>query len=437
MNRADFDRVAESFTAFHRAFAPLFGRPETVDHSEQYLRGLLVQQTDRRNAENVSEAVEGVGPRALQRFLSEAPWPSARVIDRLQAQVGRRLSEPGGVFIIDGSEFPKQGQKSVGVTRQYCGRLGKVANCQAGVFLSYASDQGHTLMDGRLYLPREWAEDRPRCGEAGVPEGVTYQSKADLALASLRQARRAGHLTGRWVTADEDYGKVPTFRDALDAEGWWYVLEAPGTTPVFDRHAKSEVPAGSGKGRRPSRPRLLEGEPGPQAVAALAEGLGTDDWRVLTVAEGAQGPRRHRFAAQRVWESREGLPGRACWLVMRRNLDGSEPKYYLSNAPSDTPLAELARVGAMRWCIETDLQTAKGEAGLDEYEVRSWQGWHHHIVLAMLAVAFLLMLRLDWGEKDAPDHLAPDQPGVALSASAAGLDPRRPGRLAVQHARAD
>lgn len=325
----------------------------------------------------------------------------------------------------------------MGVTRQYCGRLGKVANCQAGVFLSYASDRGHTLMDGRLYLPREWAEDRPRRQEAGVPEGVTYQSKADLALASLRQARQAGHLTGRWVTADEDYGKVPTFRDALDAEGWWYVLEVPSTTPVFDRLAKSEVPAGSGKGRPPSQPRLLEGEPGPQAVAALAEGLGTDDWRVLTVAEGAQGPRRHRLAAQRVWESREGLPGRACWLVMRRNLDGSEPKYYLSNAPSDTPLAQLARVGAMRWCIETDLQTAKGEAGLDEYEVRSWQGWHHHIVLAMLAVAFLLVLRLDWGEKDAPDHLAPDQPGAALPASAAGLDPRRLGGVAVQHPRAD
>jgi len=393
-------------------------------HSEQYLRGLLVQQTDRRNAENVSEAVEDVAPRALQRFLTDSPWSSERVTDRLQAYVGRRLSSPDGIFVIDGSEFPKQGKKSVGVARQYCGRLGKVANCQAGVFLTYASERGHALVDASLYLPQAWTEDPERCRAAGVPEGVGYQSKADLALASLRQARQVGHLTGRWVTADEDFGKVPTFRDSLDAEGWRYVLEVPCTTPVFTRSVKTEVPTWSGKGRKPSRPRVVDGEPGPQTVEVVAEGVVPADWHVLTAAEGAQGPRSYQFAAQRGWESGEGLPGRECWLVLRRNLEGSELKYYLSNAPIDTPLSQLAHVGAMRWCIETDIQTNKSEAGLDEYEVRSWQGWHHHMVLAMLAVAFLLTLRLDWGEKDAPDHAATDQPRVARAASAAGLDPQ-------------
>ena len=413
MNLVEFDRVAESFAAFHREFAPLFGRPEAVNHAEQYVRGLLVQQTDRRNAENISEAVDDVAPRALQRFLTDSPWSSERVIDRLQGYVGRRLRSREGIFVIDGSEFPKQGKKSVGVARQYCGRLGKVANCQAGVFLTYVSERGHALVDARLYLPRAWAEDRERCRAAGVPETVGYQSKAQLALASLRRARQAGHLTGRWVTADEEYGQVPTFRDSLDAEGWSYVLEVPCTTPVFSGFVKIEVPARSGKGRRPSRPRLVEGEPRPQTVEEVAQTLAPTDWHVLTVAEGAQGPRRYQFAAQRVWESREGLPGRECWLVLRRNLDGSEPKYYLSNAPIDTPLSQLAHVGSMRWCIETDLQTTKGEAGLDEYEVRSWQGWHHHIVLAMLAAAFLLTLRLEWGEKDAPDHAAAGQPRLA------------------------
>jgi SRSO17 transposase len=424
MNRTEFERVAETFADFHREFAPLFGRPEAVDHAEQYVRGLLVQQTDRRNAENVSEAVGNVVPRTLQRFLTNSPWSTERVIDRLQRCVGRRLTTPDGIFVADGSEFPKQGKKSVGVARQYCGRLGKVANCQAGVFLTYVSERGHALVDARLYLLRGWTEDPERRQAAGVPETVSYQSKAELALASLRQARQAGHLTGRWVTADEDYGKVPTFRDALDAESWWYVLEVPCATRVFTRSVKTEVPQWSGKGPKPSQLRLVDGEPGPQSVEEVAQGVARADWRVLTVAEGAQGPRNYEFAAQRVWESREDLPGRECWLVLRRNLDGSELKYYLSNAPADTLLSQLAHVGSMRWCIETDLQTSKGEAGLDEYEVRSWKGWHHHMVLAMLAAAFLLTLRLEWGEKDAPDHVATGQPSAACFAPAAGLDPR-------------
>ena len=146
------------------------------------------------------------------------------------------------------------------------------------------------------------------------------------------------------------------------------------------------------------------------------------EWHALTVAEGAQGPRIHQFAAVRVWESRDGLPGRACWLVLRRDLDGSEAKYYLSNAPADTPLLRLAQVGAMRWPIETEFQTEKGETGLDEYEVRTWLGWHHHITMALLAGAFLLSLQLDWGKKAAPDHPTADHAGAAATAAAAHLD---------------
>jgi SRSO17 transposase len=206
---------------------------------------------------------------------------------------------------------------------------------------------------------------------------------------------------------------VPTFRDALHADNWLYVLEVPCKTPVFTRFPKTEVPAWAGRGRKPWRPRLVCGEPRSQSVEEVAQTIAAADWHVLTVAEGAQGPRSYQFAAQRVWESREELPGRECWLLLRRNMDGSELKYYLSNAPADTLLSQLAHVGSMRWCIETALQTSKGEAGLDEYEVRGWQGWHHHIVLAMLAAAFLLTLQLDWGEKDAPDHPAAGQPSAA------------------------
>jgi len=171
MEQGDFERVAASFAAFHAEFAPLCGRAEARCRAEQDVRGLLVQQADRRNAENVAEMIDGATPRALQRLLSEAPWPTDPVINRLQAYVGARLNAPDGVFVIDESGFPKQGTRSVGVARQYCGTLGKVGNCQLGVFLSYASAHGHALVDKRLYLPPAWADDPARCWAAGVPAG--------------------------------------------------------------------------------------------------------------------------------------------------------------------------------------------------------------------------------------------------------------------------
>lgn len=423
MECKEFARLAASFAAFHRGFAPLFGRREAQRRSEQYLRGLLVQQTDRRNAENLSEAVEGATPRALQRLLSASPWSSARVIDRLREYLGPRLSTPEGVFVLDDTGFAKKGRKSVGVARQYSGTLGKVGNCQVGVFLAYASVRGHALVEGALYLPREWTEDPARCRAAGVPEDrMTYQSKTDLALELLRRAQRQGHLGGRWVTADEDYGKAPGFRDALAAEGWWYVLEVQCTTQVFEKAAQTEVRTWTGRGRPPSQPRLVAGEPGPVAVQALAAALPTTAWQELTVTEGAQGPRAYQFARQRVWEHREGIPGRECWLMLRRNLDGSELKYYFSNAPAELALRTLAYVGALRWTVETEFQLAKGEAGLDEYEARSWASWHHHITLALLADAFLFSLEQDWGEKDAPDHADASQPGATATPAAAHVD---------------
>ena len=431
MDLAEFDRVAAAFATFHAQFARFFGRTEARRRSEQYVRGLLVQQTDRRNAENVAEAVGDATARSLQRLLTEAPWKSAPVIDALQGYLAPRLAAPLGVFVLDESGFPKKGAKSVGVARQYCGTLGKVGNCQLGVFLAYVSERGHALIDARLYLPREWTDDRARCRAAGVPDEVDYQSKAELGLAMLQQARQVGQLTGRWVTADEDYGKVPSLRAALDAEGWWYVLEVPSTTPVFVEAAEAAVPAWSGRGRKPTRLRLVEGARRAQTVQEWAAGVEQTRWQVVTVAEGAQGPRSYQFVAQLVWESREGVPGRQSWLIVRRNLDGSELKYYLSNAPAETPLPTLAQVGAWRWPIETEFQTEKSETGLDEYEVRGWDGWQHHMTLALLAGAFLLTVQQDWGKKSARPDMPPGEPRAAGVAAASNLDQSRPEAVAA------
>src|SRR5215210_9314673 len=197
MELAEFERAADAFVAFHRRFAPLFGRTEAQRRGGQYLRGLLVQRAERRNAENLAEAVDGAAPRALQRFLTEAPWPAAPVIDRLQAEVAGRLEHPDAVFVLDETGFPKQGTKSVGVARQYSGTLGKVGNCQVGVFLGYASERGQALVDSWLYLPARWTDDRARCHAAGVPDGVPFQTKPELALAKLRAARGRDYLHAR------------------------------------------------------------------------------------------------------------------------------------------------------------------------------------------------------------------------------------------------
>ena len=431
MDQAAFARVATSFATFHAHFAPWFGRQEVQQHAERYLRGLLVQHADRRNAENLAEAVGGVNPRALQRFLTKAPWDHTKVIDRLQAFLAPRLNDPAGVWIVDDTGFAKQGRKSVGVARQYSGTLGKVGNCQIGVGLTYTSPRGHTLVDMRLYLPQNWTEDPERCAAAGVPKEVPYQAKPDLALALLQDARKRGHLGADWVTADEAYGQVPRFRDTLDTEGWWYVVEVPCTTRVFVEEAIAAVPPWKGRGKKPTRRRLLDGEPAPLPVAAVAAALSPAAWRTGTVDDGAQGPRTYQFAVLRVWECREDIPGRECWLVLRRNVDGSELTFMLSNAPPTTDAATLGRVGATRWSVETDIQTHKAEIGLDEYEVRSWQGWHHHMTLSLLAGAFLLQLQQEWGEKDAADHATPGQSGAAGAVAQAGVERRGVAALAA------
>ena len=371
MDAAAFERVNEAFQDFHSYFAPDFGRKESREHSRHYLQALLVQGQDRRNAENLSEAV----------------------------------------WVVDGSDFPKQGVKSVGVSRQYCGRLGKVANCQAGMFLAYVSPQGRALVDKRLYLPEGWTSDDARCQSAGVPpERRTYRSKTELALEMVEQALARGHPQAGWVAGDDAFGVSPSFREGLSALGMGYVLDVPASFTVWPEAPEWTSPAYQGTGR-PRKPRLRRGQR--QTMRERAAAVTEEAWQAITVAQGSQGPRVYQFSAQRVRPTARRRPSEIHWAVYRRNLDGAEPRYYLSNAPEDTPLETLAYVGGSRWRIETEYETEKSDVGLDEYETRTWRGWHHHIVLCLLAGAFLLTLQQAWGEKDAPDHTTPGVPSGA------------------------
>ena len=246
-------------------------------------------------------------------------------------------------------------------------------------------------MDKRLYLPEGWSSDPGRCAAVGVPEVQRrYRAKTDLALEMLRQARARAYLSAGWAAGDDAFGRSPVFRDGLTAEGMQYVLDVPPDTPVWPLEPTWSRPAYQGRGRPP--------QPKPRREERSLE-QPEEAWREIRVAEGAQGPRTYRFSAQRIRETRNREPGGVLWAVYRQNLDGSEPRYYLSNAPEDTPLETLAHVGGSRWPIETEFETEKSDVGLDEYETRTWAGWHHHITLCLLAGAFLLSLQQDWGKK--------------------------------------
>ena len=261
------------------------------------------------------------------------------------------------------------------------------------MFLAYVSPLGRALVDKRLYLPESWTSDKDRCETAGVPgKRQAYRSKTGLALELLQRVLEWGHLQAGWVAGDDAFGMSPSFREGLATLGIRYVLDVPAGFTVWPEEPEWTRPAYQGRGA-PRKPRLKGGQR--RTMAERSAELPEEAWREITLAEGSQGPRRYRFSAQRVRPTSRRKPGEIHWAIYRRNLDGSEPRYYLSNAPEDTPLETLAYVGGSRWRIETEFETEKSDVGLDEYETRTWAGWHHHVALCLLGGAFLLSLQQD------------------------------------------
>jgi SRSO17 transposase len=422
MTHDDLDRIADSFVAFHGAFSHCFSRSETRQNAEEYVRGLIVQSQDRCNAENLADVVPA-SARSLQRFLSESPWSHSDVVRCLQSLMATRLQDPDAVWVVDESGFIKQGKKSAGVARQYCGTAGKVCNCQVGVFLAYVTPHARLLVDKELVLPEAWCSDSPRCDEADIPINErTHRSKPELALAELRRAKDWGYLSAEWVAGDDHYGQSPSFRRGLEAQGLRYVLDVPKTTPVWPAEVTWET-APRGRMGRPPKSHPVPGQKRTAQQSAAA--LGAEEWREITIGRGAQGPRRYLFARERVREGLEDVPGPEAWLVHRRNLDGSEPRYYLSNAGMQETLEKLAYVGGSRWPIETEFEETKGHVGLDEYEVRGWPGWHHHIALCLLANAFLLIVQQDTKKKLNAYYPSASIPNRARTLAAQALHPSR------------
>jgi SRSO17 transposase len=450
----DLTDVADELTAYHAHFAPLFQRREQREWAALYLRGLLLTDVPRKNVEAMALRLRGAGPnaartvRALQQFVSAGAWNDTALLAAHQTLVEQTLGEDDGVLIIDGSDVPKQGTHSVGVARQWCGASGKTANCQAGVYLGYASRRGYTLLDRRLYLHAAWfADDHQALWRAcAIPDGVCFQTKLELAAELVEQIQQQQRVRARWLACDEGYAQDPDFLDRVAATGLWYLGEVPGLTRVWPRQDPAtglaypspqvwvpRTPPGR-RGRAFTKPRLHPDSPRSVRVDTLLAQLPDHAWQRFRIFEGSKGPLVADFAALRAVATRQALPGPEVWVLGRRAVGEAgaegEVKLYLSNAPAETPLVELVRVSGMRWPIESCFEEGKSELGLDHYELRSWPGWHHHMTLVLLAHHFLVRLQQRLNQRGGAS-------GAAGSPASAGVSGRPHGSQSAGPHRSD
>lgn len=393
-----FEGVTDRLSEFVEPFAQLLGQPVQRQRAAEYLSG-LVSDLERKNVESIAYRLDQ-DRRYLQHFIGIAPWDHRPLFLELARQVGKELGEDDGVIVFDPSAFPKQGQQSVGVSRQWCGRLGKVENCQVAVYMAYVSRKDQALVNTRLYLPKEWAKDLKRRNVAGVPKGVKFQTRHELALEMLKEQ---GHLLPHaWIAGDDEMGKVPWFRRVLNDEKEIYLLAVPSNTLIRDLQANPSESGGGGARKMPF-----------VRVDRWRDALPEDVWTRIRVRDGEKGPLEVEVATCRV-EAKLGrrvMPYEETLVIIRSLGNGGVTKYdfYLSNAELKTPEKEFARVALSAHRIEEAIKRSKSEAGLSHYEVRNWRGWYHHQVLALMATWFLVLETHRGKKMDTRDHAPADQ----------------------------
>lgn len=385
-------------------------------NAKDYVEGLLSDLAS-KDAESIAY-LHDRERQGLQKFIGQADWDHEPLVAELARQVGQGLGEDDGVLVFDPSAFAKCGTKSVGVARQWCGRLGKVENCQVGVYLGYASRRGHALVDFRLYLGKEWTRDRRRMNEAGVPRGVRFATRHELALAMLDE--HGGSLPHGWVAGDDEMGRSSWFRHGLRARGERYLLAVPGNTLVRDLVAPD--PPYGGHGRRPKAPFVRAD----RWRAALPESA----WRTVEVRDGEKGPLVVQAAWTLVQAGTERKPsdvGESLVVFRERQSDGTyKHDYLLSNAVLGDPVPEFARVYKAEHRVEGSLKQAKSEAGLGDYQVRTWAGWHHHQALSLVATWFLNE-EARRGKKTDPRPDGPAGTGADSRPAQPGAESQQPG----------
>lgn len=380
--RGDIEGWRGGLDALHARISSRFRRSEVRERAHRYLAALL-DRVERKNGWQLAEHLGEAGPQGVQRLLNAAHWDANAVRDDLRSYVVEHLGDPHGVLIVDETGFIKKGTKSVGVQRQYSGTAGRIENCQIGVFVVYASPKGGTFLDRELYLPKEWVLDDERRQEAGVPDEIVFATKPQLAQQMLERAF-ANQVPAGWVSGDAVYGDDGDLRHWLETspQPHPYVLAVSSDHPLW-------------RAGYQQRADTLIGE------------LRPDAWATLSAGEGSQGERLYDWACIRLpyqnqRASHQGAPQTGQWLLARRSLsDPGEIAYYRAFGPTATPLEEFVRVAGIRWVIEESFEEAKGSVGLDQYEVRRWKAWYRHMTLALLAHAYLEVIRSQAGASQA------------------------------------
>jgi SRSO17 transposase len=382
-----FADIQQRLESFAERFLTSLPSPESKAHLHTYVSGLL-SDVQRKNTESIAYRHD-LDRQVLQRFIGYMEWDHKPLLDELTRQVAAEIGAADAVIVFDPSGFPKRGSESVGVQRQWCGRLGKTENCQVGIYMGYVGRSEHALVDMRLYLSKEWIADRKRRKKCGVPKEVQHQTRHELALAMLEDRGRS--LPHAWIAGDDEMGRPAWFREKLKEIGERYLLAVPSNTSIRDLEevVPPQIRTGAGRGERQGPLKAPF-----QQMHAWCAAMPANAWTRLTIRDADKGPIEVEALARRVESKidRRAVGFEEVMFVMRQRGEGGTWKYdyHLSNAPAATPLAEFARVANAEHRIENCLQRCKSEAGMADYQTRSWLGWHHHQTLSLLAVWFLI-----------------------------------------------
>lgn len=402
VEKVDIDEFMDELRNFHATFHDCFSRSEPRENFFRYMVGQL-SDLERKSIEPMALHVTGGNPRRMQSAVTDALWDEEKMLSKYHGLVHQDMADPDGVVMFDESAFIKKGEDSVGVERQYCGTIGKVDNCQVGVFEGYASRHGYALIDKRLFVPEAWFDDEheEKRKKVSLPEGHGFKTKPRLAAEMLEAIVKEGILPFKYVVADSVYGESPEFMNAVQSHiGIIYFVGVasnnlcwPGEGPGIEKKTYRF------RGELRSR-RIVPGkEKKPMRVDALSRKIPDASWFRRTVSEGTKGPIAYEFTKRRVTLCKEGLPTRTVWLVMKRTPDKKRYWFYISNAPLSTRLSAFVWLSGIRWAVEQCFEETKGEVGMDHYEVRKYPAWNHHILASMLAHFFLWHLRIRMGKK--------------------------------------
>jgi SRSO17 transposase len=404
IKKEDVKNFLNELKGFHEIFSDCFFRSESREHFFHYMVGQF-SELERKSIEPIALAVREGNIRAMQRFVSEALWDNKKILYKYRSMVNDDLGDPNGVLIFDETGFVKKGDESVGVGKQYCGTLGKVENCQVGVFAAYASPHGYALVDKRIFIPEKWFSDdfelrRKKCE---LPDDITFMSKAQLAAQMLKDIYEGKQIPFKYVVADSLYGSNPDFIQAAEqCPGVTYFVEVPSDTRCWLTMPITREKQYRYKGEIRKKTVLEKTEKKPISVVSLAKSINDFFWYRRKVSEGTKGPIEYEFTKRRIVLSKNGIPDKTVWLIIRRTIEENPSySYYLSNAPLSARLPTFVWLSGLRWAIEQCFEETKSELGMDHYEVRKYRGWNHHILTCMLAHFFLWHLKIRLGKKSA------------------------------------